>query len=207
VLNVALTGNIAAGKSTVAHLFQRWGAVLLDADQLVREVQAPRSPVLTAIARRFGPAVILPDGNLDRPRLRAIVMADPDARLALEAIVHPAVQERRATRLEEARRAGARIVVNDIPLLFEVMDPAAFDAVVLVDAPEDVRLARLMQQRGLAETEARRLMAAQLPSQVKRAWLNRAGKGSFIIDNDGDLARLEQRARAVWEELVDRADA
>lgn len=206
MLNVALTGNIAAGKSTVADLFRRWGAVLLDADQLVREVQAPHSPVLAAIARRFGPAVILPDGNLDRPRLRAIVMADPDARLALEAIVHPAVQERRATRLEEARRAGAQIVVNDIPLLFEVMDPAAFDAVVLVDAPEDVRLARLRHQRGLAEPEARRLMAAQLPSQVKRAWRDAAGKGSFIIDNDGDLAGLEQRARAVWEELVARAD-
>jgi dephospho-CoA kinase len=207
MLNVALTGNIAAGKSTVADLFRRWGAVLLDADQLVREVQAPHSPVLAAIAERFGPAVILPDGALDRPRLRGIVMADPDARLALEAIVHPAVQERRAARLEEARRAGARIVINDIPLLFEVMDPAAFDAVVLVDAPEEVRLARLVRERGLAEPEARRLMAAQLPSETKRAWRNPAGKGSFIIENDGDLARLEERARAVWEELVARADA
>jgi dephospho-CoA kinase len=208
MLSVALTGNIAAGKSTVADLFRRWGATLIDADQLVREVQAPGSPVLVAIADHFGHGVLLPEGQLDRPRLRAIVMADPAARRALEAIVHPAVQARRRARVDEARVRGDQIVVNDIPLLFEVLDPADFDAVVLVDAPEAVRLGRLIRDRGMTEVEARRVLAAQAPSGPKRAW--RGGpqhEGPFIIDNDGDRARLEERARAVWEELVARTEA
>jgi dephospho-CoA kinase len=203
MLNVALTGNIAAGKSTVADLFRRWGATLIDADQLVREVQAPGSPVLAAIAVRFGNAILLPDGQLDRSRLREIVMADPAARRDLESLVHPAVHIRRRDRVEQARRRGDRIVVNDIPLLFEVLDPGAFDAVVLVDAPEELRLRRLVEDRGMPEVEARRLLAAQQPVGPKRAW--RGGprnKGAFIIENDSTQARLEERARAVWEDLV-----
>ena len=207
MLNVALTGNIAAGKSTVADLFRRWGAVVLDADQLVREVQAPGSDVSRAIVRRFGSGVLLPDGQLDRARLRGIVMADSEARLALEAIVHPAVEARRQARLGEARQRGARIVVSDIPLLFEALDPAVFDAVVLVDAPEPTRLQRLVWDRGLGEAEAHRLMAAQLPSATKRAWRGPRGEGPIMIDNDQGLVELEQRARAVWEELVARAEA
>jgi dephospho-CoA kinase len=207
MLNVALTGNIAAGKSTVADLFRRWGATLIDADQLVREVQSRGSPVLDRIADRFGVEVLLPDGELDRARLRAIVMADPSARRDLEALVHPAVQTRRSVRVEQARQRGDRIVVNDIPLLFEALDPGLFDAVVLVDAPEESRLRRLVQDRGMPEVEARRLLAAQQPSGPKRAW--RGGprqEGPFIIDNDGARTRLEERARAVWEELVALAE-
>lgn len=207
MLNVALTGNIAAGKSSVADLFRRWGATLIDADQLVREVQAPGSAVLRAIAARFGADVILPDGDLDRARLRGIVMADPAARRDLEALVHPAVQARRRDRVEQARRRGDRVVVNDIPLLFEVLDPGLFDVVVLVDAPEEIRLQRLVEDRGLSEEEARRLLAAQLPTGPKRVW--RGGpraEGPFIIENDGTRARLEERARAVWEELLALAD-
>jgi dephospho-CoA kinase len=205
MLSVALTGNIAAGKSTVAGYFRRWGAVVLDADQLVREVQAPGSAVNQVIVRRFGPEVLLPDGQLDRARLRGIVMADSEARLALEAIVHPAVEARRQVSLAEARRQGARIVVSDIPLLFEAHDPAGFDAVVLVDAPESIRLQRLVWDRGLGESEARRLMAAQLPSAAKRAWRAPDGTGPIIIENDRGLAQLEQRARTVWDQLVARA--
>jgi dephospho-CoA kinase len=207
VLNVALTGNIAAGKSSVADLFRRWGATLIDADQLVREVQTPGSAVLRAIAARFGSDVILPEGDLDRARLRGIVMADPAARRDLEALVHPAVQAHRRDRVEQARRRGDRIVVNDIPLLFEALDPGLFDAVVLVDAPEELRLRRLMEIRGLSEQEARRLLGAQLPTGPKRAWHGGPrDEGPFIIENDGTRARLEERARAVWEELVALAD-
>ena len=205
MLNIALTGNIAAGKSTVADLFRRWGATLIDADQLVREVQTPGSPVLVAIANQFGESVLLPDGELDRPRLRNIVMTDAAARHTLEAIVHPAVQERRRVRVEDARARGDRIVVNDIPLLFEALDPADFDAVVLVDAPEAVRLGRLINDRGMTELEAGRLLAAQEPSGPKRAWRGGAlHEGPFIIDNDGDSTQLEAQARAVWEELLAR---
>lgn len=202
MLTVALTGNIAAGKSTVAELFRRWGATLIDADALAREAQAPGSSVLAAIAQRFGPETILPDGTLDRARLRAQVMADPEARQALNAIVHPEVERLTRARLAEARARGARIAVCEIPLLFEALDPGRFDAVVLVDAPEPLRLARLQASRGWDEGEARQVMAAQLPVEVKRAW--RGGprnRGAFVIENDADQATLEQRAREVWQEL------
>ena len=199
--HVALTGNIAAGKSTVASLFREWGATVIDADQLVREVQAPGSPVLAAITRRFGNEVLLPDGSLDRPRLRAIVTADARSRHDLEGLVHPAVQARRSALVEAARARGATLLVSDIPLLFEVLDPSAFDAVVLVDAPEPLRLARLLE-RGLSGAEAQRMIMAQLPSDVKRAW--RGGhppKGPFVIDNDRGRDELVARTRAVWEAL------
>jgi dephospho-CoA kinase len=202
MIRVALTGNIASGKSTVAGLFRRWGATVIDADELVREVQRPGTPALDAIARRFGPGVLLPDGSLDRAALRRAVLADRGARRDLEAIVHPAVQRLREQREAAALGKGATMVVHDIPLLFEALDPAAFDAVILVDAPEPVRLARLVTTRGLPEAEARALMATQLPAADKKQW--RGGdlaRGPLIIENDGDLARLEGRAREVWREL------
>jgi dephospho-CoA kinase len=199
MLNVALTGNIAAGKSAVAELFRRSGATVLDADAIVREVQAPDGPVMRRIADRFGEAVVRPDGSLDRASLRRIVIADAGAREALERIVHPAVYARRAELAAEAEARGDRIVVSDIPLLFESGDPDAFDAVVLVDAPEPVRLRRLMEHRGLSETEAREMIRAQLPASAKRA------RSDYVIDNDGDLAALERAASEVWRALVARA--
>jgi len=202
MLSVALTGNVAAGKTRVAELFRRWGATIIDADQLVREVQAPGTPEFSAIVARFGPAVVAPDGTLDRAGVRARVFTDPAARHALEAIVHPAVARRREQLLVEARHRGDRVVVSDIPLLFETLDPAGFDAVVLVDAPEPVRLERLVRERGLSPEEARRVTAAQWPAERKRAWRDSAGRGALVIENEGDLATLERRARAVWKALV-----
>src|SRR6266550_2210311 len=134
MLNVALTGNIAAGKSTVVDLFRRWGATIIDADVLVREAQAPGGEVLAAIAGRFGADVLASDGTLDRAALRGKVMGDQAALDALNQIVHPAVRRRREELLRAAREGGDLLVVNDIPLLFEALDPAQFDAVVLVDA-------------------------------------------------------------------------
>jgi dephospho-CoA kinase len=199
VLSVALTGNIASGKSTVAELFRRWGATLILADELVRQVQAPGSSVLQEIAARFGREVILPDGSLDRPGLRRRVMGDRAALAQLNRIVHPPVQRRRAELLEAARVRGDRIVINDIPLLFEAADPSEFDAVVLVDAPAAVRRARLIAQRGLPPEEADRMIASQDPSGPKRA------RSDFVIDNDGDRAALEQVAAKVWQALLARA--
>jgi dephospho-CoA kinase len=199
VLNVALTGNIAAGKSTVAELFRGWGAVLIDADRLVRDAEAPGSPVLHLIAARFGADLIGPAGELDRAALRRRVMGDPAARAELERLVHPEVSRRRAALLAEARARGARVVVSDIPLLFEALDPSAFDAVVLVDAPEPVRRARLLGQRGLPEADAEQMLAAQMPSAEKRA------RSTYVIDNDADQATLERRAAEVWRALLARA--
>ncbi|MBA3346081.1 MAG: dephospho-CoA kinase [Gemmatimonadales bacterium] len=199
MLSPALTGNIASGKSTVARHFERWGAVVIDMDRLVREAQVPGSAVLRAIGKRFGEGVLGRDGALDRGSLRAIVMADPAALSDLNRIVHPAVYQRRNLLLEEARARGERIVVTDIPLLFEAADPSAFDVVVLVEAPEAVRRARLMQDRGLGAVEADRMIAAQLPSEHKRA------RSDYIIENSGDLAALERAAAEVWRALLARA--
>src|SRR6476660_2849364 len=169
MLSVGLTGNIGAGKTTVADLFRSWGATVIDADGLVRELQAPGQPMLQEIAQHFGRDIIAPDGSLDRQRLRRKVLADATARTALNRIVRPAVHRRRQHLLAEARRRGDHIVVSDIPLLFEATDPAEFDAVVLVDAPEALRQARLLASRDLSPEEIDRLMAVQLSSTLKRA--------------------------------------
>jgi dephospho-CoA kinase len=199
MLNVGLTGNIAAGKSSVAELFRRWGATIIDADALAREAQAPGGEVLAAIVRRFGADVLAPDGGLDRAALRAKVLGDQAALDALNEIVHPAVRRRRDELLRAARARGDVLVVNEIPLLFEALDPAQFDAIVLVDAPAAVRRTRLRVLRGLSNEEADRMIAAQMPAERKRA------RSDFVIENDGSPADLEARARHVFLELRRRA--
>jgi len=199
MLSVALTGNVGAGKTTVAELFKRWGATVIEADRLVRDAQAPGQPVLAKIVSRFGKELLQPDGTLDRAALRARVLADARALADLNRIVHPEVQRRRQALLAEARARGDRIVVSDIPLLFESADPAEYDAIVLVDAPEAVRRARLLATRRLSPEEADRLMAVQLSSTPKRA------RSDYVIENDGDLPALERAASAVWDALVARA--
>jgi len=199
MLNVALTGNIASGKSTVVDLFRKWGATIIDADALAREAQAPGSAVLAAIAKRFGADVLASDGTLDRAALRAKVMGDDAALGGLNAIVHPAVQQRRLELQRTARERGDAIVINDIPLLFEVLDPAQFDTIVLVDAPPAVRRARLRALRGLSNQDADRMIAAQMPAERKRA------QSAHVIDNTGTVAELEQQAQRVFADLRKRA--
>jgi dephospho-CoA kinase len=174
---------------------------VIDADELVREVEAPGTPVHAAIVRRFGPEVMSPDGSLDRAALRSKVLADGAALAALNALVHPAVERRREALVDAAWKRGDRIVVNDIPLLFEALDPDQFDAIVLVDAPVAVRRARLRGLRGLSAEDADRMIAAQMATDRKRK------KSQYVIDNDGTLDELERRARAVFAELERRAAA
>jgi dephospho-CoA kinase len=195
---IALTGNVAAGKSKVAELFADWGATVVDADVLVRQLQQPGEPVFDAIIARFGSDMLRADGGLDRAALRRRMLGDAEAKRDLEAIVHPAVAERRRQLTAAAADRGAPLVVADIPLLFEADDPAAYDAVVLVDAPQLVRRERLIALRGMDPDEADRLMAAQLPSGLKRR------AADFVIDNDGDLQLLRERALAVWHALERR---
>jgi dephospho-CoA kinase len=199
MLSVALTGNIGAGKSTVAELFRRWGGIIIDSDQLVREAQMPGRPAFLQVAARFGRQMIGPDGTLDRAKLRAVVLADPQALQALNTIMHPEVHRRRRELLAEARERGDRIVISDIPLLFEAADPSEFDAVVLVDAPESIRRQRLRQSRSLPEHELDQLIAAQLPSDSKRL------RSDFVIENERDPQALERSAASVWEALLARA--
>ncbi len=193
---IALTGNVAAGKSHVARLLRERGATIIDADRIVREVQLPGQPVFEAIVAHFGPAVLAADGTLDRAALRHTVLGDVHARRALERIVHPAVSVRREALTVEARRRGDRMVVVDIPLLFEADDPSRYDAVLLVDAPVAIRRQRLIDERGLDPVEADQLIAAQLPSGPKR------NAAQVVIDNDGDLQALEQRVAEAWAVLA-----
>jgi len=199
MLSVALTGNIGAGKSTVADLFRRWGATVIDADALVRETQAPGQPALADIAGRFGRDLIRSDGSLDRAALRARVLRDPAELKALNQIIHPRVHRRRRELLSQAQARGDRIVVSDIPLLFEAADPAEFDVVVLVDAPEPIRRARLVASRNMSAEDLDDLMAAQLPSSEKRR------RSDYVIENGGDHQALERSAATVWQALLARA--
>jgi len=199
MLNVALTGNVAAGKSTVARWFADWGATIIDSDVLVAEAQQPGSDTLAALVRQFGKSIVLPDGSLDRTALRRLVLRDSSARAALNAIVHPVVQTRREELAADARRRGDRILVNDIPLLFEVLDPDNFDLVVLVEAPNSVRRKRLVK-RGLSEDEANQLMASQIPSEKKRALAD------LVIENRGSPDELCEAAREAWKEICSASD-
>lgn len=190
-----LTGNIASGKSAVASLLAAHGATIIDADVLAREVVAPGTPGFAAVLDHFGRVVLGADGTLDRARLRQRVFSDPAQRSALNAIVHPAVALLRDQRVAEARARGDRIVISDIPLLFEVGLEHAFDGVIVVDAPESVRLDRLMRDRGMAADDARAIMAAQWPSERKREG------ATWVIDNDGSRDQLAARVAGLWRTL------
>ncbi len=199
MLRVGLTGNIAAGKSTVARVWRSLGATVVDADELSRRAVEPGTPALAAIRAGFGQDVFASDGGLDRAALRGIVFSDPAARARLEEIVHPAVGVLRDEEYRRAEARGERMVVADVPLLFEVGMADEFDVVVLVDAPEAARWLRLVGDRGLAPEEARKMISSQMPSELKRA------RADVVIENAGTIGELEARAREVWEELSARA--
>jgi dephospho-CoA kinase len=199
MLLVGLTGNIAAGKSTVARLLAERGATLVDADLLAREAVRPGTPALDAIIARWGDAVLSPDGVLDRPALRARVFDDPAELEALNAIVHPEVGRLRDRALDAARARGDRVVVCDVPLLFERDLAGDFDVVVLVDAPRDLRLERLVHDRGLREPEAMAMIAAQMPAELKRA------RADHVVENAGTRAALVAQVDQVWAALEARA--
>jgi len=199
MLQVALTGNIASGKSTVSSFFREWGATLFDADAAVRRLQQPGTAVFDAIVARFGRGILAEDGSLDRAALRARILADSAERQALERIVHPAVQAERRRELREQGASAETIVVSDIPLLFEATDPAEFEAIVLVDAPERLRVERLIRERGLSRNEAEALLQLQLPADAKRA------RSDFVIENDQSREVLRERAWEVWRKLLSMA--
>jgi dephospho-CoA kinase len=201
MLIVGLTGNIAAGKSSVARLFADWGAVVTDADQLVHDLQRPDTPIFEALVARFGDVIVSGEGTLDREALRGIVLHDADALHDLNRLIHPAVAARREVLEAAARRDGAKLIVHDIPLLFEATDPSTFDLIVLVDAPPRVRRARLERDRNISREEADGLLAWQQPSDLKRE------ASDIIIENDGDRATLERRAREAWNQILEAAAA
>lgn len=199
MLKVGLTGGIGAGKSEVSRLLASYGAVLVDADKIAREVVAPGTPGLAAVVEAFGPEILNPDGTLDRPKLGSIVFADSDRLATLNSIVHPLVGAR-SMELEKAAGPDA-VVIHDVPLLAENNLASLYDVVVVVDASPETQLDRLVRLRGMAESEARARMAAQATREQRRAIAD------LVIDNDGPLENLEPQVRKVWAELTQRAAA
>ena len=192
---IGLTGGIGSGKSTVAALLRELGATVIDADEATRAVQAPGSPGLQQLVEAFGPEILTPDGALDRPRLAAIAFSDPEARRRLNEIVHPLVREWMAERQREAAERGDAAVVLEVPLLFETRGAEGLDAVVLVYAPEDVQLKRLIEARGMDEQAARARIASQMPIEEKRRL------ASHVIPNTGTLEQLRTETERTWADV------
>jgi dephospho-CoA kinase len=193
---IALTGGLASGKSTVARLLAERGVPVVDADALARDVVAPGTDGLAAIAARW-PSVVH-DGVLDRKALGAIVFADPAERRALEAITHPRIRAESARRLGVVEQTGAPRAIYEAALLFENDLDRELDATLLVSAPTDLQLARLQARDGVSPAEARARLDAQLPLEAKMA------RATFVIENDGSLDELVRRAEAVWAEVERR---
>lgn len=199
-LLVGLTGNIASGKSTVARLFSERGATIIDADVLSRRAVEPGTPAFDRIVERWGNDVVAADGLLDRAALRHLVFPDHDELEELNQIIHPEVNRLRDRLVADAVGRGEKIVVCDVPLLFEKKMADEFNRIVLVDAPRPLRLERLTHERSLDETEALDMIAAQMPAELKRA------RADFVIDNTGTMTDLEAKVAHVWTELEREAD-
>jgi len=200
MLLVGLTGGIASGKTVVAARLAGHGAVVVDADEIAREVVEPGTPGLARIAEEFGSGVIAADGVLDRAALGAIVFADPAKLAVLNGITHPAVLELSQRRFAEAGAADPdAVVVYDVPLLSEVRGRAEFDVVVVVSAPEETRIERMVTLRGMSRDEAERRIRSQVSEEERRALAD------FVIESGGTLDETLAQADAVWEQLHQRA--
>jgi dephospho-CoA kinase len=193
---IALTGGIASGKSTIAARLAEHGAVVIDADAIVRDVQQPGTPVLAAIAAEFGVGMLHPDGSLDRAALGAAVFGHPERLQALNAIVHPAVLRESERRFAEAAAADPdAIVVYDVPLLAEARRASPWERVVVAHAPADVRLQRLVTERGMSPEDAAARIAAQASDDERLALAD------TVIDTSGTIEETLARTDALWKEL------
>jgi dephospho-CoA kinase len=196
-LRVGLTGGIGAGKSEVARRLASYGAAVIDADAVAREVVAPGTPGLAEITAEFGRGVLRSDGSLDRERLGELVFADESLRRKLNAIVHHRVGERMA---ELERQAGdAPVIVYDVPLIAENNLADSFDVVVVVDVPPRVQLQRLTRERGMSREQAEARMRAQATRDERLAI------ASIVVDNSGSLGELDREVGDLWAELRRRA--
>jgi len=195
VILVGLTGGIGAGKSTVSAMLAERGAIIVDADQIARDLQSPGSPVLDSMAERFGEHIIRDDGSLDRAAVAAIVFNDDAALKDLNGIVHPAMQSEIQRQIDE-HRSTDRVVVLDFPLLGE--NPRkGLAATIVVDIPVDVAVRRLVDQRGMDEADAR----ARINSQISRD--ERLATATHVLDNGGDRDSLSAQVDELWQQLLE----
>jgi dephospho-CoA kinase len=196
---VGLTGGIGSGKSTVAARLAEHGVPVVDADQVAREIVEPGEPALADLVAHFGERILTEDGRLDRAGLAAIAFADDEQRQALNAITHPRIGERLLARLQALEESGEPLVVLDHPLLIEGDPTGRVDTIVVVLAPEEVRVRRLVDQRGLDEDDVRARMRAQVDDDARRA------AADHVVENDGDLEVLHERTDALLARLRDEA--
>lgn len=199
MIRVGLTGTLGAGKSTVAELFEEWGARRIDTDRLAREAVEPGQPALKEIRDRWGAAVADDEGGLDRDALREIVSRDPAARRELEKLLHPEIRRLMEGELREAEEDGVDVAVVEVPLLFENDLADRFDVTVAVDAPRVRRLERVREERELPEAHFASMESAQWSGGRKVA------AADLAIENDGSLEELEEKARRVWERIPEAA--
>ena len=199
MLRVGLTGGIGTGKSEVSRRLASYGAVVIDADAVAREVVAPGTPGLAEVVQAFGPEVLRSDGTLDRDRLGELVFADESLRMKLNAITHPRVGERMAEL--ERQAGGAPVIVHDVPLLAENHLAGSFDEVVVVDVPPRIQAERLARERGMSRDQAEARMGAQASREERLA------VATIVVDNSGSLAELDREVGELWTELRRRARA
>ncbi len=198
-MRVGLTGGVASGKSTVSTMLAELGAVVIDSDALAREVVLPGTEGLAAVVAAFGEEILTEDGTLDRPALGAIVFADEDKRRVLEGILHPLIGARSAAL---ANSAGPDdLVVHDIPLLAEAGIADTFDAVIVVDAPTELQVERMLRDRGWTREDAESRIAAQASRD------DRLAIATYVIENTGSLEDLRARVREVYDELTGESGA
>ena len=194
---IGLTGGVGSGKSTVAAILHDLGADIVDADEASHAVYAPGTPGFDAVVTEFG-AEYVRDGQIDRTRLGRLVFDDADARRRLNAIVHPLVRDWMAERTREAAERGARVVIQDVPLLYENGLEDLFSSVVLVYVPEEVQLERLVQGRAIEEDRARAMIAAQMPIDAKRR------RAHHVIDNSGTREETRRQVEEMWSQMTGR---
>ncbi len=201
MLVVGLTGGICSGKSTVAAMFARLGATVIDADRVAHELQGPGQPLFEAIVSAFGREVVGEDGRIDRRKLGAMVFADPKFRARLEDILHPAIVEECERRIQQAGTSGAAVCLLDAALLIESGRHARFDMVILVEASEAVQIDRLIARMGLSRDEVLQRIRSQMPREEKRR------HASLVIENGGPLEETERQVKAAWERLSAEASS
>jgi len=195
---IGLTGGIASGKSTVARILERLGAVIIDADLLSREAVLPGTPAHDAIVAEFGPEILLQDATIDRKALGRIIFASTEARRRLEAITHPAIARLAEERIAEARRSDAPVTFYVAPLLIEAGAANRVDDIWVVYADRETQIARLTERDHIRREEAEQRLAAQIPMEEKAAY------GSAVIDNRGTPEETERQVTALWKERIEK---
>jgi dephospho-CoA kinase len=198
VLKVGLTGGIGSGKSTVSKLLEEYGAAVVDADLIAREVVEPGTPGLAAVVVEFGPSILTADGALDREALGKLVFGHDERRKALSGILHPLIGTRSAELWAEAEASGAAVLVHDVPLLVESGLESMYDEIVVVDVPAEVQLQRLVEHRGMTSEDAQ----ARIASQASRE--QRLASATRVLDNSGTREALTAQVEQLWTALTTR---